>query len=273
MPRAITGPEPSACLVIRPSSTPGWSVAKVTSTTIATSGSSANALVRAPANVVSSWTTASANTSPGAPPAARHQPGRLGGDVAADAVVERPRDEPVVAAAPAARRRSPRRRRSAPASRASSPSVAPMSMCRSLSLGDLLAVLVLRAGGSACGRSRRARARHASRARTRWPTSIDRIPAADLPEAQIALVLDVGDVEADLVDVADHRQRRAARRFRGRGRTTSRRDRRRPRRRTRAHAHARPARARSRGRTGRPRVSRLSSSSGVGTSAEGYPAG
>ncbi len=68
MPRAITGPEPSVCLVIGPSSTPGWSVAKVTSTAIATSGSCANALVREPANVVSSCATASATTSPGAPP-------------------------------------------------------------------------------------------------------------------------------------------------------------------------------------------------------------
>jgi hypothetical protein len=47
---------------------PGWSVAKMTSTTMATSGSSAKALVRDPAKLVSSWVTASATTSPGAPP-------------------------------------------------------------------------------------------------------------------------------------------------------------------------------------------------------------
>ncbi len=38
------------------------------------------------------------------------------------------------------------------------------------------------------------------------PDQLDRIPAADLPEAQEALVVDVGDVDADLVDVADDRQ-------------------------------------------------------------------
>ena len=37
-----------------------------------------------------------------------------------------------------------------------------------------------------------------------------RVPAADADEAQEARVLDVGDDEADLVDVADDRQRRAA---------------------------------------------------------------
>ncbi len=83
--------------MIGPSSTPGWSVAKVRSTTIATSGSWANALVREPANVVSSWATASASTSPGRAALLRDQPGRLGGDVAADAVVERARDDAPVA--------------------------------------------------------------------------------------------------------------------------------------------------------------------------------
>jgi hypothetical protein len=70
VPRAITGPEPSSCFVVGPSSTPGWSVAWVTSTTTATSGCKPNALVREPANVVSSCATASPKTSPGAPPAA-----------------------------------------------------------------------------------------------------------------------------------------------------------------------------------------------------------
>ena len=35
---------------------------------------------------------------------------------------------------------------------------------------------------------------------------LDRVPAADLAEAQEALVIDVGDVDADLVDVADDRE-------------------------------------------------------------------
>ena len=47
----------------------GASVAKVTSTAIASSGASENAVVRAPAKVISSCVTATAQTSPGAPPA------------------------------------------------------------------------------------------------------------------------------------------------------------------------------------------------------------
>ena len=68
-PRWITGPLPKRC---RPSSfslTSGWSVANVTSTTITRSGSSENAVVRAPANVISSCVTASAHTSAVASPA------------------------------------------------------------------------------------------------------------------------------------------------------------------------------------------------------------
>ena len=68
-PRPITGPEPNLCRPISFSSEPGGSVANVTSTTIATSGWSVNAVVRAPANVISSCVTATPATSPGAPPA------------------------------------------------------------------------------------------------------------------------------------------------------------------------------------------------------------
>ncbi len=75
--------------MIWPSSTPGWSVANVTSTAIATSGSWANALVRDPPNPVSSWTTAIAEYIAGSPAGLGDQPGRLGGHVAADPVVER----------------------------------------------------------------------------------------------------------------------------------------------------------------------------------------
>ena len=46
--------------------------------------------------------------------------------------------------------------------------------------------------------------------RTRWPTSTIGIPAPDLAEAQVALVVDVRDVQPDLVDVTDHGQRRPA---------------------------------------------------------------
>ncbi len=68
-PRVSDGPEPSGCFVSSPSSTPGWSVANVTSTATARSGASEKAVVREPANVISSCTAATAATSPTAPPA------------------------------------------------------------------------------------------------------------------------------------------------------------------------------------------------------------
>ncbi len=40
----------------------------------------------------------------------------------------------------------------------------------------------------------------------------ERVPAADLPEAQVAVVVDVRDVQADLVDVADDRDASGRRR-------------------------------------------------------------
>ena len=54
----MTGPEPKRWRPSSFSSMPGASVAYVTSTTIATSGRSANAVVRAPPKVISSWATA-----------------------------------------------------------------------------------------------------------------------------------------------------------------------------------------------------------------------
>ena len=68
-PRLSTGPEPSSCLPLSLTSMPGASVAWVTSTTIAASGSSANALVREPPNVISSCAAATAASSHCAPPA------------------------------------------------------------------------------------------------------------------------------------------------------------------------------------------------------------
>ena len=56
-PRPITGPEPKRWRPSSFSSSPGASVANVTSTAMATSGRSANAVVRAPANVISSCAT------------------------------------------------------------------------------------------------------------------------------------------------------------------------------------------------------------------------
>ena len=70
----MIGPWPNSCLPISLTSTPGEPVSCVTSTTIATSGCSPNAVVRAPPNVISSCTTPHAATSPGAPPASATMP-------------------------------------------------------------------------------------------------------------------------------------------------------------------------------------------------------
>ena len=59
-PRVSTGPVPNLWRPTSSSESPGWSVANVTSTAIATSGFSENAVVRAPPKVISSWATASA---------------------------------------------------------------------------------------------------------------------------------------------------------------------------------------------------------------------
>ena len=63
-PRPITGPEPSGWLPISFSSTPGASVAWVTSTAIAMSGRTSKAAVRAPKRPISSCTAATAAKEP-----------------------------------------------------------------------------------------------------------------------------------------------------------------------------------------------------------------
>ena len=125
------------CRPISFSSVPGASVANVTSTTTAMSGRSEYAVVRAPPKVISSCVTAAAATSPGAPPAsatsraassATKQPSRLS--------IEREitRSFGNSTGSPAITATSPIRT----SERASSPSFAPMSMCRFFSSGACL---------------------------------------------------------------------------------------------------------------------------------------
>ena len=59
-------------------------------------------------------------------------------------------------------------------------------------------------------RSRRRRGRRASRTRSRWPASVSARDAAERREREQPVVLDVRDRDADLVDVADERERRRA---------------------------------------------------------------
>ena len=184
------------------------SVANVTSTTIAMSGRSEYAVVRAPPNVISSCVTATAYDVAGRAARLGHEPRRLERDEAAEPVVHRARDERGRWAARPARRRSPRRRRCA---RASAPRRRPARRCRCAgpSAAGPSCARPPSAGGSASCRRRRARRPSRVAISTRWPTRIDRIPAADAGEPEEAVVVDVVDDQADLVDVADDGERRA----------------------------------------------------------------
>ena len=166
-----------------------------------------NAVVIAPPKVISSCATAHATTSPGAPPAsatsraassATKQPSRL--SIARDA--KRPGaqldrlagdDRPVADAHPRARL------------------VAVLGAdvdVQLLELGRLLALLGLE-------QVDRLLAHHAEDhpvagvQRDALADEVHRVPAADAAEPQEALVVDVRDDQADLVDVADHGQTRA----------------------------------------------------------------
>ena len=80
---------------------------------------------------------------------------------------------------------------------------------QALELDRLLALLVLEQVDRACGRSTPGTAPSLGlRPSTRWPTRICAIPAADRREVGEALLVDVGDREPDLVDVADDRDQR-----------------------------------------------------------------
>src|ERR1700727_264916 len=180
VPRAITGPEPSGCLVIGPSSIPGWSVAKITSTTMARSGSRAKALVRDPAKLTSSWGTAVGG----------HQAGGLGRDVAADPVVQRARHQLAVGQL---HRGDVDHAGVADAHHLASlvPVLGANVDVKVLDLGRLVALV----GLDEVDRLASDHARHVAAAGGEHDALAhqhDRIPGPDLAEAQGAVVLDVG---------------------------------------------------------------------------------
>ena len=168
-PRVITGPLPSPCSPISPGSTPGASVACVTSTTTARSGSSPYAITRAPCAPISSCTAATPATGPPPPPAsftrratsiATYTPRRL------SSARETSRSFGSSTGSAASSTWSP----GETIERASSPSFAPMSTCRSFSR-----IAFLRSSASVrCGGLRPTTpGRIPSRVNTctRWPTS------------------------------------------------------------------------------------------------------
>src|ERR1700712_2214273 len=92
-PRPITGPEPSGWTPISFSSTPGASVAWVTSTAIAMSGRSSKAEVRAPKRPISSCTAATPAIEPAGPAPSAQRGGGSQCEGGAEPVVHRLGDE------------------------------------------------------------------------------------------------------------------------------------------------------------------------------------
>ena len=225
-PLLSTGPEPSSCLPASLTSIPGASVAWVTSTTIAASGSSEKAQVREPPKVVSSCAAATATSSHWAPPVARrlpaghpparpratplraarlrHEPRCLQRHERAEAVVQRARgDAPV---GQLHRVAVDHRHIPDPHQLARLLAVARADVDVQVAhLRHLLALLVSqqvdRLLADHPGDLARARAQHHALAHEDL-----RVPAAHLAEPQEALVVDVRHDQPDLVDVAHHHE-------------------------------------------------------------------
>ena len=217
-PRPIAGPEPKGWLPISFSSTPGASVAWVTSTAIAMSGRSWKAAVRAPKRPISSCTAATAAIEPPGPVALGAAAQALQRDVGAEAVVHRARDEPV--AGDRHRLGGDHDRVADPDQRLGLLAVGGADVdVHALQLDDLFALVGLeqvdRLAPDDAGDE-------PVLAADLDPLADEdlRVPAADRGEPEESLLVDVGDDQADLVDVADHRH--AAARPRRRGRSSSR---------------------------------------------------
>ena len=202
----MTGPLPSAWSPSVRLLMPGASVAWVTSTTIATSGSSAKAAVIAPCRPTSSCAAATATKRPIRAAGLGDQPRGLERHPGAEAVVHRARrvapvgqldrlagDDRDVADAHAAAR--------VLAVAGADVDVQVLELRRLLALVGLEQVDRLLADDAGD-------APVARRDLDALPDEDHRVPAADRPEPQQALVVDVGDDQADLVDVADDRHER-----------------------------------------------------------------
>ena len=205
-PRPIAGPEPNGWLPISFSSTPGASVAWVTSTAIAMSGRSWKAAVRAPKRPISSCTAATAAKEPPGPLPSCAAAQALQRDVGAEAVVHRPGDEPL--AGHRHRLGGDHHRVADPDQRLGLLAVGGADVdVHALQLDDLLALVGLEqvdrlAAGDAGD--------EAVLAADLDPLADEdlRVPAADRGEPEEALLVDVGDDQPDLVDVADDGEQR-----------------------------------------------------------------
>ena len=202
----ITGPEPVGCLPSSLRLWPGGSVENVTSTTMATPGSSANALVRAPAKLISSWADGDRGHIAGRAALLGDQPRRLQRDEGAEPVVHRARDHPAVEQLD--RLAGDDRDVAEPHLGARVVGVlGPDVDVQVLELRDLLAVVLLEQMDGLLAHD----AGHPALARDELHALAHedlRVPAADVREPQEAVVVDVHDRQADLVDVADDGEQR-----------------------------------------------------------------
>ncbi len=195
-------------------SMPGASVAWVTSSTIAASGSSEKALVREPPKVVSSCVAATAASSHSEPPAS-----------ATSRAASSATKEPM--------RLSSARETSAPVEQLGGlgvdhGDVADTHVLARLlavgradvdvqlaDLGDLLALLVAQQVDRLLADDAPDRAALRVLEHDALADEDLRVPAADFGEPQVAVVVDVRDDQADLVDVPHHEQARRGRRSTG----------------------------------------------------------
>ena len=201
-PRPIAGPEPSGWLPISFSSTPGASVAWVTSTATARSGRTSKAEVRAPNRPISSCTAATAAKLPASEAALMAAAQRLQGDVGAEPVVHRAGDQPLAGEAHRLGGDDDRVADPDQLSRLVAVGGADVDV-EAFQLDDLLALV----GVEQVDRLAPDNARHQAVPSPHLDPLPDqdlRIPTADRSEPEEALLVDVGDDEADLVDVADH---------------------------------------------------------------------
>ena len=205
-PRPITGPEPSGWLPSSFSSTPGASVAWVTSTAIAMSGRTSKAAVRAPKRPISSCTAATAAKEPTISPPSCGAAQALQRDVGAEAVVHRPGDE---ALAGDRHRLGGDHDRVADADQLGgllAVGGADVDV-HALQLDHLLALVGLEQVDRLAADDAGDEAVLAAHLDPLADQDL-RVPAADRGEPEEALLVDVGDDQPDLVDVADHREQR-----------------------------------------------------------------
>ena len=205
-PRPITGPEPSGWLPISFSSTPGASVAWVTSTAMARSGRDLEGRGAGAEEADLLLDRGDGGEAAAQRVALVAAPQRLERDVGAEAVVHRARDQPV--AGEAHRLGGDHDRVADADQRGGLVAVGGADVdVQALQLDDLLALLGVEQVDRLAADDAGDEAVPAAHLDPLADQDL-RVPAADRGEPEEALLVDVGDDQADLVDVADDGEQR-----------------------------------------------------------------